>query len=93
MSNIQNDIEALLAELLDKRENHYILEDNITVDYEEQYGSPYLWFEDRRGSVAFAWLFNIEKEAQGYKFISDKYEYIECRSLQEVFDVVKAREY
>lgn len=94
MSDIRSDIEKQLEELLGaKQENHYYLEDNITVTYEEQNGAPFLWIEDRRGKDAFAWLFNIEKTEEGYKFFFDKYEYIERDSIQEVFNVVRAREY
>ena len=83
-------LEALLG---GKQNGKYILTDGIIVDVEEQNDSPFLWFEDRRGEHAFAWLFNIETTENGYKFYSDKYEYIERNTLEEVFDVVKARKY
>ena len=94
MSGIRVDIEKQLEELLgSKQGKHYCLDDKITVDYEEQNGAPFLWIEDRRGKDAFAWLFNIERTESGFKFFFDKYEYIERYSLQEVFEVVRSREY
>lgn len=94
MSDIRSDIEKQLEELLGPRkETYYCIDDKITVGYKEQNEAPFLWVEDRRGKDAFAWLFNIEKTENGYKFFFDKYEYVERYSLQEVFEVVKTREY
>ena len=92
MSNESLEIVEKLGFLLGEKKNgKYILTEGITVVVEEQNDSSYLWFEDRRGEHAFAWLFNIEKTERGYKFFSDKYEYIEKDSLDDVFAVVKER--
>ena len=87
---IEKNVESILGE---KQQGKYIVDDNITLVVEEQNGGTYLWIEDRRGEKPFAWLFNIEKLENGYKFFSDKYEYIECDSLEKVIEVVKRRKY
>ncbi len=94
MTDIAIEMEKKLEALLGGKQNgKYILTDGITVVVEEQKESPYLWFEDKRGVHAFTWLFNIEKTDNVYNFFSDKYEYIVRNTLEEVFDVVKARKY
>lgn len=93
MTEILIDIESQLKGLFEKKENNYIIEDKITIACEENNGSPFLWIEDRRGHDSFAWLFNIEKTDCGYKYVFDKYQYIECKTIQEAVDVVKAREF
>ena len=94
MSEIKHEIEKQLEELLGaKRDNKFYLEDKITVEVEEQNGAPYLWVVDDSRANSFAWLFNIEKVNDGYKFFFDKYEYIECKTLPEVFDVVRENKF
>lgn len=89
-----HEIETMVESVLGaKQAGKFILDDNITLVVEEQNGDTYLWIEDRRGEHAFAWLFNIEKLNNGYKFFSDKYEYIECDSFEKVIKVVKSRKY
>ena len=94
MIDVRTDIDNQLKDLFGKKEgDYYIIEDKITISCEDNNGSPFLWIEDRRGHDSFAWLFNIEKTDCGYKFYFDKYEYIECKTIQEVVDKVKARNY
>lgn len=89
-TEIEQMVESILGE---KQQGKFIVDDNITLVVEEQNGGTYLWIEDRRGEPAFAWLFNIERLENGYKFFWDKYEYIECDSLEKVIEVVKRRKY
>ena len=90
----QIEIEKMLEEILwPKHDGKFLIQESITCVVEEQKGALYLWIGDRRGKNALAWIFNIEETENGVKYFSDKYEYIECKTIPEVFEIVKNRKY